>query len=647
MGNKTNNVENSLIIKEEKIKTKIICPKCPLIPIINITSTKEGTLICEYRCPSFHMGIVKIEEMIFNKNNKNKKHGFICETCQKKISEEIINEKRFKFCGICKMFLCAQCIEEHNKIKTNHKILNYSEINNLCLEHQKNFKFYCFTCLKSLCTKCSGHSTHSYKDLLAIEPNEEFFDKLEYYFNEIHNYFNSIEKLKINNDNREKYLSFKKKNIFLLNFVKSLYKKYLQKKIKNSLNGEIIINLINLTKFNLNTKQLYINQNLYFDSHLIIENIPVSSICSFTYSKANYKVGELTPLFFKDLNIENYESMIVLRMDYDLIAYNLEEILYFMKDEEEVYFKVSIPEKIINFGQLKEHIVGICSDENIYFYKLLKLEPYIVKLNVSIPYIENVFQVYGNIYDTIYALNNENIYKIINKKNKKEINTEYDFNLEIGYLKNINFNTSFGKDNNNNSKENVNEPDASKEEEDEEEEEEEKEDNEKLKDSLIKCLEKYEKKEEKSNKNIRNFCIKGIVFNFIILAENFFITIRNKNNFQIKKALKTGKFNFIIYNEHILLPDNNNINFYSIPSLKLVSIINVSETIHYFSIPNKYMLLLIGKHSIEQLELNTWKKVSKFFNKDFDFIKENSKIIGNNKELYLFEKDEIYKFEKN
>jgi len=53
------------------IKLNILCPKCPLIPIINITSTKERTLICEYRCPSFHMGFVRLEDIILNKNNNN------------------------------------------------------------------------------------------------------------------------------------------------------------------------------------------------------------------------------------------------------------------------------------------------------------------------------------------------------------------------------------------------------------------------------------------------------------------------------------------------------------------------------------------------------------------------------------------------
>ena len=660
MGNKINNEENSLKIEEESIKPKIICPKCPLIPIINITSTQEGTLICEYRCPSFHFGIVKLEEMIFNKNRKNKKHGFICERCKKDISEEKLqSEKRFKFCGICKIFLCGQCIEEHNKLKTNHRILVHSKINNYCLEHETKYKFYCFTCLKSLCTKCVGHTNHSFKDLKDIEPNEELLDKLKYYFNEIKNYFNCIEKSNVYNKNKEKYLLFKKKNSLVLCFVLSLYEKYLKKKRKNSLNGEIIINLINLTKFDLNTKKLYINSDLYFNTHIIIKNTPVSSICAFTYAKANYKVGELTPLFFKDLNTDKYESMIILRMDYNLIGYNIGETLYFMKDEEEVYFKVSISEEIIHFCQLKEHIVGVCSKENIYFYKLLKLEPYIVQINVLIPPLKNIFQIYGNIYDNLYALNCDNIYKLVIKKEKKEVNSEFDFILEIECSTVINMEKIMRKENKKNNSESshihrsidsMEEEEEEKEEEKEikEEEEEEEEDSELFQNNLLK--DKFKQYEEEGKyeeyKNEKLF-IKGIVFNYIIVAEKCCTKIRNKNSFVIKTILDSKNFDYIIYNDHILFPDNKNIIFYSIPNLKVVSIITVSEPIFYFLIPNKYMLLLIGRNSIEQLELNTWKKVSKYFNTIYDFKKDNCKIIGNNKELYLFEEDKIYKFEQN
>ena len=59
------------------------------------------------------------------------------------------------------------------------------------------------------------------------------------------------------------------------------------------------------------------------------------------------------------------------------------------------------------------------------------------------------------------------------------------------------------------------------------------------------------------------------------------------------------------------------------------------------------MLLVIGDHSIEQLELNTWKRISKLSNSDIlDFENRKMILIGNNNELYIFQNGEIYKFEK-
>ena len=91
MGNNINNEGNTIINSNQNIKTNIICPKCPLTPIINITSTIEGTVICEYRCPSFHMGLVKIEQMIYNPNKKRNNLGYICQLCKAQISK---NEKK-------------------------------------------------------------------------------------------------------------------------------------------------------------------------------------------------------------------------------------------------------------------------------------------------------------------------------------------------------------------------------------------------------------------------------------------------------------------------------------------------------------------------------------------------------------------------
>ena len=141
MGNKIENEQNEIILVEENpiVKTNIICPKCPLSPIINITQTKEGTLICEYRCPLFHMGLIKLDKMIYDKNiedeSESKVHGLFCSKCQIK-SNDIKN--KYKYCGTCNIFLCEKCITEHNKRKLNHTLIEHSKINKMCMEKNIN-----------------------------------------------------------------------------------------------------------------------------------------------------------------------------------------------------------------------------------------------------------------------------------------------------------------------------------------------------------------------------------------------------------------------------------------------------------------------------------------------------------------------------
>ena len=512
----------------------------------------------------------------------------------------------------------------------------------------------------------------------------------------------------------ESFNMFKSKNVLLLNLVKDFYKTYLDKKSSDTLNGEIIINLYNLSKFNFNMKGYFKDVNTYFNTHLIIKDMPVSSICSFTNTKANYKIGELTPVFFKDLNIDNNDSMIVLRMDYDLIAYNIGKILYFMKDEEKVYFKIEVQDEIKYFFQLKDHIVCICSEENLYFCKLIKIEPYIVSCSVLMPDINKVTQIYGSVYKSLYIIDDEEyIYKLIPKNDGP--NSGFDFSLQIENKVKIREandifnktnskkiseeNSEEEKDNNNENHEN-NSDNSSGHYSDSENEENENNSNakenqnssasihhsnnimtlnkvkksskliyggccrsEESSDSLnessseeaqqiINKLIMFEETRESETKSKRNdlYIIKGIVHNYLILKEFDYVTTRNESNLFMESKMfldDTLKFyDLLIYNNHVLIPKKNTINFYTVPDFALVSKVQANEKINSFLIPNKNMLLVIGDNSIEQFELNTWKRVSKLMNENIVIAsKEKMKIIGNSKELYLFENGIILKFE--
>jgi len=168
---------------------------------------------------------------------------------------------------------------EHNRLYSNHITLDYSKINIFCLYHGKKYKFYCFTCLRSICPKCFGHKNHCFKSLNEIGQNENILKTPNYSFDEVYDFFASLTNSKYINYDRKNYNNYEKKNITLLNLVKGLYKTYIEKKEANSLNGEIIINLLNLSKFNFNSKMYYSDPNLFFKSHLILKSKLVSSIC--------------------------------------------------------------------------------------------------------------------------------------------------------------------------------------------------------------------------------------------------------------------------------------------------------------------------------------------------------------------------------
>ena len=63
---------------------EIICPNCPLTPIISIFLNEEnGKLTCEFRCPNLHFGYIPFSDLFKNKNI----HGQICSMCKKANTE--------------------------------------------------------------------------------------------------------------------------------------------------------------------------------------------------------------------------------------------------------------------------------------------------------------------------------------------------------------------------------------------------------------------------------------------------------------------------------------------------------------------------------------------------------------------------------
>ena len=115
MGNEDSKCQNN--IKD------LLCPKCPLTPIISISLDSKGKLNCEYRCPFIHFGNIPFEDILKNKENK---HGKFCDRCLNSKDEhqsKNIDNNELLYCGVCQQFICLNCRLEHDKEKENHKIL--------------------------------------------------------------------------------------------------------------------------------------------------------------------------------------------------------------------------------------------------------------------------------------------------------------------------------------------------------------------------------------------------------------------------------------------------------------------------------------------------------------------------------------------
>lgn len=76
----------------------------------------------------------------------------------------IHNERFVQFqCITCNTLLCSQCREKHIKEDNTHIIITQiSKSNSYCKEHHNQIQFYCKSCMKQICEKCSKttHKSH-------------------------------------------------------------------------------------------------------------------------------------------------------------------------------------------------------------------------------------------------------------------------------------------------------------------------------------------------------------------------------------------------------------------------------------------------------------------------------------------------------
>ena len=233
----------------------ISCNKCGLYEnetIDNICSysTEWTTNVIKINCSKLHT------YKDFKSDSKNIKyiydviHSFLFE------KEKIEKKASRKFCKTCHIFLCEECLGNHQKKKA-HEIIELNNLKlNYCYKHNQKCTNFCDKCEKKICDNClEEHNKH----------NKERIETLIYKKQNVNSFLKFIE---ISEDMKNnKYMELSKNIIWMQNFDKNQKesKIYLDNILSEMIqifykDLKISINLINFAKI------------LFFTSCLIIDN---------------------------------------------------------------------------------------------------------------------------------------------------------------------------------------------------------------------------------------------------------------------------------------------------------------------------------------------------------------------------------------
>ena len=187
ISSKTQNITNN---KEYR------CPKCYLIPFINIFSD-ENKLFMSTKCTNNHNYTKPFDEM--EKMIKtNLISNYSCVLCEKENNKKNFNI--FYYCSNCYNFYCSKHGETH-KLKENHKIFLSKNFDSVCTEHNRiSVIGYCKYHNKNYCKQCEHYNENNKKldenlNDSQINYYEREMKKNEEIINEIESMFNYYKKL--------------------------------------------------------------------------------------------------------------------------------------------------------------------------------------------------------------------------------------------------------------------------------------------------------------------------------------------------------------------------------------------------------------------------------------------------------------------
>jgi len=143
-------------MSDKQTKIEFLCCKCGKIPeILKIhTDNSKIELNCKI-CGKYEISINEYFAKL-EKNNNFK----ICSLC---LNKKKNNE--FFFCLNCKKDFCKACKNNSKHVCQNKKtnLIDINKKKNFCLDHNQEFKYYCFDCQENFCEnkEHKDHETHN------------------------------------------------------------------------------------------------------------------------------------------------------------------------------------------------------------------------------------------------------------------------------------------------------------------------------------------------------------------------------------------------------------------------------------------------------------------------------------------------------
>ena len=246
-GNMINQINNFIEMPKPE-RTKLFhlnCSSCYLIPEININNSDFPFI--QIKCEKNHIE-KKIDLIKFiEKSNKFSKEKYECECDEFKQNSNL----ELYYCHNCNKIICEKCSSKHD---SNHRIIFEELMEHYCIDHQMEFFAYCSKCKQNICKLCKKHKNHEIEEFVNIIPSKEELNNIIKKKDDIVSKIENIELLldSYKNEMTQKIDEIKQYYDIEKNILESIINQY----SKNLFNYQIIKNLQNIEKCNLNEQSI-------------------------------------------------------------------------------------------------------------------------------------------------------------------------------------------------------------------------------------------------------------------------------------------------------------------------------------------------------------------------------------------------------